>query len=130
MLVESVSKRVFQENKAHQFFRKTKISYPMIRTCAYVCVLGAKKCSFFGKFDVLCFLETPVLRFFLLSYYRRIYVFNQEGGLKDVIVLSYMHWNEGKLKFMQLLVTGTSYAHVIFKVRNHFVNVLFSLFLI
>ena len=26
----------------------------------------------FGKFDVLCFLETPVLRFALLSYYRRI----------------------------------------------------------
>ena len=26
---------------------------------------------FFGKFDVLCFLETPVLRFALLLYYRR-----------------------------------------------------------
>ena len=26
---------------------------------------------FFGKFDVLCFLETPVLRFILLPYYRR-----------------------------------------------------------
>ena len=25
---------------------------------AYVCVSGGKKCSFFGKFDVLCFLET------------------------------------------------------------------------
>ena len=30
-----------------------------------------KKCSFFGKFGVLCFLETPVLRFALLPYYRR-----------------------------------------------------------
>ena len=45
------SKRVFQENKARQIFRKTIIFYPLIRTC-----------SFFGKFDVLCFLETPVLR--------------------------------------------------------------------
>ena len=27
---------------------------------------GGKKCLFFGKFDVLCFLETPVLRFALL----------------------------------------------------------------
>ena len=38
----------------------------------YVCVSGGKKCSFFGKFGVLCFLETPVLRFALLPYYRRI----------------------------------------------------------
>ena len=37
-----------------------------------VCVLQGKKCSFFGKFGVLCFLETPVLRFTLLPYYRRV----------------------------------------------------------
>ena len=36
-----------------------------------VCLSGSKKCSFFGKFDLLCFLETPVLRFALLPYYRR-----------------------------------------------------------
>ena len=32
-----ISKRVFQENKAHQIFRKTNISYPLIRTrtCVY-----------------------------------------------------------------------------------------------
>ena len=32
-----ISKRVFQENKARQIFRKTNISYPRIhtRTCAY-----------------------------------------------------------------------------------------------
>ena len=31
------AKRVFQENKARQVFRKTNISYPLIRTrtCAY-----------------------------------------------------------------------------------------------
>ena len=33
-------------------------------------VSGGKKCSFFGKFSVLCFLETLVLRFGLLPYYR------------------------------------------------------------
>ena len=44
-----------------------------------VCVSGGKKCSFFGKFGVLCFLVflfcflvTRVLRFSLLHYYRRI----------------------------------------------------------
>ena len=32
-----ISKRVFQESKAHQNLRKTNISYPLIRTrtCAY-----------------------------------------------------------------------------------------------
>ena len=39
------------------------------RTCA---CQGGKKCSFFRKFGVLCFLETPILRFTLLPYYRRI----------------------------------------------------------
>ena len=37
----------------------------------YVCLLGGKKCLFFVKFGVLYFLETPVLRFALLPYYRR-----------------------------------------------------------
>ena len=27
-----ISKQVFQENKVHQIFRKTNISYPLIRT--------------------------------------------------------------------------------------------------
>ena len=40
-------------------------------THMYACVSEGKKCSFFGKFGVLCFLETPVLRFALLLYYRR-----------------------------------------------------------
>ena len=60
-----ISKRVFQENKARKVFRKRKISYPLIRARAYVFVSERKKCSFFGKPGVLCFLETPVLRFAL-----------------------------------------------------------------
>ena len=47
-------------------FPKTNISYPLIRT--RTC---SKKCSFFRKFGVFCFLETPVLRFALLPYYQR-----------------------------------------------------------
>ena len=42
-------------------FKKTNYEY----------VSGGKKCSFLGKFDVFCFLETPVLRFTLLPYYRQ-----------------------------------------------------------
>ena len=57
-----ISKQVFQENKARTH-KKTNISYPMIRTRTS----GGKKCSFFEKFGVLCFLETPVLRFALFA---------------------------------------------------------------
>ena len=35
----------------------------------YVCVSGGKKGSIFGKFGMLCFLVTSVLRFALLPYY-------------------------------------------------------------
>ena len=38
----------------------------------YVCASGSLKCSFFGKFGLLCFLETTVLRFALLPYYGQI----------------------------------------------------------
>ena len=65
-----ISKRGFQENKTCQIFRKTSIYYPLIRT-TYL-FTGGKKCSFFGKFGMFCFLETSVLRFALLLYYQRV----------------------------------------------------------
>ena len=34
--------------------------------------IRGKKYSFLGKFGVLCFLETPVSRFSILPYYRRV----------------------------------------------------------
>ena len=75
-----ISKPLFQENKAHQVFQKTNISYPLIRTHVYVS--GGKKCSFFGKFGVLFFLlETPVLKFALLRYYQR---FGMQYQLKKI----------------------------------------------
>ena len=43
-------------------------------THTYVCISRGKKCLFFGKFDMLCFLETPLLRIALLLYYRRYYL--------------------------------------------------------
>ena len=52
---------------------------------SHVCVSGGKN-SFFGKFSVLCFLETPVLRFALLPYYQRIkrYTNYHESGSFNV----------------------------------------------
>ena len=65
-----ISKWVFQENKARQLFRKNKNFLPS-DTHTYVCISGGKKCKFSRKFGMLCFLETPKLRFALLPYYPR-----------------------------------------------------------
>ena len=67
--------------------KQSKLNFPknehFFHTCAYQgvknvrfsenlacfvlpCVSGGNKCSFFGKFSLLCFLETPILRFTLL----------------------------------------------------------------
>ena len=72
---ERISKQWLQENKAHQIFRKTNISYPLIRTrCAYQ---GIRNVSFSENMACLFFLVTTVLKFALLSYYRR---FLKEGA--------------------------------------------------
>ena len=42
---------------------------PDTHTC--VCLSGREKCLLFGKYGVLCFLVTAVLRLALLPYYRR-----------------------------------------------------------
>ena len=51
-----ISKQVFQENKSRQIFRKTNISYPLVRkgTCAYqglrnVCFSENLACFLFLK---------------------------------------------------------------------------------
>ena len=53
-----VSKRVFQENKARQIFRKTNISYPLIRTrtCAYQ---GVRNVPFSENLTCFVFLKHP-----------------------------------------------------------------------
>ena len=40
-----------------------------------MCISGSKKCSFFGKFGMLCFLETTILRLPFLPNYRRYQMF-------------------------------------------------------
>ena len=57
-------------NKARQIFRKTNISYTLVctRKCAYQGVRNV----IFRKIWRALFLETPILRFTHLSYYRRV----------------------------------------------------------
>ena len=80
-------KRVFQENKAHQIFRKTNISYSLIRTlrCAYqgvrnVCFSENLMCFVFLKHPFwdssFCFITVDIDT--LPSYYRnskKIYIY-------------------------------------------------------
>ena len=61
--------RCFKKTKHAKFSEKRTFLPPDTHT--YVCVSGDKKRSFFGKFGVLCFLETPVLTFAYLPYYRQ-----------------------------------------------------------
>ena len=53
-----ISKRVFQENKACQIFRKTNISYPLIRTrtCGYQ---GVRNVCFSENLACFVFLKHP-----------------------------------------------------------------------
>ena len=37
----------------------------------YMCISGGKKCLFFGKFCMLCFLVNSILRLAILPYYRQ-----------------------------------------------------------
>ena len=56
-----------KKTKHVKFSEKTNMSYPQ----------GVRNVLFFGEFGgVLCFLETPVLRFALLLYYRRVFTEN------------------------------------------------------
>ena len=78
---------MFLENKVRQIFRKTSISYLLIRTRMFA-YQGVRDVCFLENFGVLCLLETPVLRFALFPYYRRniiwIEVFNVESNKGNV----------------------------------------------
>ena len=76
----------------NECFKKTKYAKHFLQPPppfdACVCVSGGKKCSFFGKFGVLCFLETPTLRFVLLPYCLRFQCFRQSSShLKCLMLL-------------------------------------------
>ena len=61
-----------EERTQNGFSKKTKHA-KFSKTSLYES--GSKKCSFFGKFGVLCCLKTPVLTFSLLLYFRWYHTF-------------------------------------------------------
>ena len=62
---------VIRKQSTPNFPKNERFLYP--NTHLRMCVLGGKKCPFFEKFDMHCFLVTAVLRFALLPYYRLTY---------------------------------------------------------
>ena len=60
---------------------------------AYMWVSGGKKCSFFGKFGVLCFLKIPFLKFDLLPYYRRFNLFQVNVPFPHPLKTSESPWS-------------------------------------
>ena len=88
-------------SKNERFKKKNHAKFSVKRTFLipwYAHVSGSKKCSFYGKFGVLCFLETPVFRFAFLPYYRRLNAFSV-GNLfrfierKVVLLFKNISWN-------------------------------------
>ena len=77
-------------------------------THTYVRLSGGKKCSFYWKFGMLYFLETPCLRFARLPYYWRvdIWYFHQSMTLSNVTLkgalLSHHYLKEKILKISAL----------------------------
>ena len=77
-----ISKRVFPENKACQIFRKTNISYPLIRTCTRT-YQGVR--NFHFSENLVCFVLLKTIRFFALlpTTYHKLhhkgYHHNQDG---------------------------------------------------
>ena len=62
--------RCFKKTKRAKFSEKWAF---LTHWYEHLCVRirgGGEKCLFFREFGILCFLETPVLRFALLPYYR------------------------------------------------------------
>ena len=64
------TQRIYETRESFNCYIK-KIKSSVIRQKSESQTGRFKKCSFFGKFGVLYFLETPVLRFALLLYYCR-----------------------------------------------------------
>ena len=72
-----IGQRGESQNGDNKKAKHAKFSYPVIRTWyifTRTCVSRGKKCLLFGKFDVLSFLATSVLRFAILPFYRQIII--------------------------------------------------------
>ena len=96
----------FKKTKVPQIFRKTNILF---------FISSGKKCLFFRKFGVPCFLETPVLRFALLPHYRRLVVKIWNGYcVKSVRIRSFSDPYQSKCgKIRTRKILNTDFFHTV-----------------
>ena len=92
-----------------------------IRTCAYQGVINV---YFFGKLGALCFLETLVLRFALLPYYRRVEACkNHVNHIRPIFSCSFHFHLAGTVKWADrsLLLSCFTLIELLQKEKNrHF----------
>ena len=110
----------FRKTKHAEFSKKTTIYNPLIthiskypRTKAYQ---GVRNVRFLVKFGMLCFLETPVLRFAFLPYYQQ-YSFSHptSNRLKQTKVYHtffYFLWKEATHKSLKVAAAKTIFSSV------------------
>ena len=70
-----------------------------------------KKSSFFGKFGVLCFLVTPILRFDTVSpYYRRMPIFKNTVKFSSNLTFDSRGSNDGASHLLEKVATNTVFC--------------------
>ena len=77
-----------------------------------MCVLRGKKWSFFGKFGVLCFLATSVLRFAVLTNYWRIKVNLFQSTVKFQIATSHLFCIENQVTGFYMMCSWAEMGYI------------------
>ena len=110
MSIKNMASSVIRQKGESQnrCFRKTKHA----TSCTYVCVSGCKKCLFFGIFGVLCFPETPVLRFAFLLITDDVTNTETENILRERV-----SWLKANLKLIDAMLKWKNFSVTLFKMK-------------
>ena len=91
-----------------------------------MCVLRGKKWSFFGKFGVLCFLATSVLRFAVLPNYRRIKVNLFQSTVKFQIATSHLFCIENQVTGFYMMCNWAEMGYISSFALSHNITAKFN----
>ena len=91
-----------------------------------MCVLRGKKWSFFGKFGVLCFLATSVLRFAVLTNYWRIKVNLFQSTVKFQIATSHLFCIENQVTGFYMMCSWAEMGYISSFALSHNITAKFN----